>query len=136
MMNSGLSIRRNIPLYSNAHLTIIITPGFNLKAKHIIHAVGRVWKDGNHHEPQDLYGCYTKSLELCKENDLHSIGFPLISAGIFGYPRDKAWRKAIQACKDFIDKNPDYDIQIIFAVLDNDIKMLGEETLKELLQEQ
>ena len=68
---------------------------------------------------------------LAKENDLHSIGFPLISAGIFGYLVDKAWRKAIEACNDFIQDNPDYDIRIIFAVLDDRILAIGEETLKE-----
>ena len=110
----------------------VITPGFNLKAKYIIHAVGPVWKDGNHHEPQDLYGCYTGSLELCRENGLHSVGFPLISAGIFGYPKDKAWRIALQACKDFLDKNSDYNLKIIFAVLDDDILALGEKALQEI----
>ena len=107
----------------------VITPGFRLKAKYIIHAVGPVWHGGNDHEPQDLYGCYTKSLELTKEYDLHSIGFPLISAGIFGYPKDKAWEKAIQACSDFCSKNSDYQIDIVFAVLDDEIKELGEKIL-------
>ena len=61
----------------------VITPGFGLKARFIIHAVGPVWEDGSHREPQLLYGCYMRSLELAKENDIHSICFPLISAGIF-----------------------------------------------------
>ncbi len=73
---------------------------------------------------------------LAKENGLHSIGFPLISAGIFGYPVDKAWRKAIQACNDFIQNNPDYDIKIIFAVLDDKILAAGEELLKEIVVEE
>ena len=64
----------------------VITPGFALNAKYIVHAVGPVWHDGNHREPQDLYRCYRESLNRAKENDCHSIGFPLISAGIFGYP--------------------------------------------------
>ena len=61
---------------------------------------------------------------------MHSIGFPLISAGIFGYPVDKAWRKAIQACRDFLDNNPNYDMEIVFAVLDDKIKAIGDGTLK------
>ena len=96
----------------------MITPGFNLAAKYVIHAVGPRWTDGNHNEPELLYSAYKQSLILAKENGLHSIGFPLISAGIFGYPLDGAWRKAIQACNDFIKDNLDYDIKIIFAVLD------------------
>lgn len=109
----------------------VITPGFDLKAKYIIHAVGPVWSGGNNREPQLLYGAYYKSLELAVENGCHSIGFPLIYAGIFGYPKDKAWRKAIQACNDFFKKNPDADLKIIFAVLDDSILELGQQTLDE-----
>ena len=109
----------------------VITPGFDLKAKYIIHAVGPVWSGGNHREPQLLYGAYYKSLELAVENGCRSIGFPLISAGIFGYPKDKAWRKAIQACSDFFKKNPDADLKVIFAVLDDSILELGQQTLDE-----
>ena len=112
----------------------VITPGFNLAAKYVIHAVGPRWTDGNHNEPKLLYSAYKQSLILAKENGLHSIGFPLISAGIFGYPLDGAWRKAIQACNDFIENNSDYDIKIIFAVLDDKILAAGEETLKEIVK--
>ena len=62
----------------------VITPGYHLKAKYIIHAVGPRWKDGKHKEPEQLYGAYYRSLELAAENKCRSIGFPLISAGIFG----------------------------------------------------
>ena len=110
----------------------VTTPGFDLKAKYIIHAVGPVWNGGNSKEPQMLYGAYRRSLELAVENGCHSIGFPLISAGIFGYPKDKAWRKAIQACSDFFQKNPDADLQVIFAVLDDSILTLGRQTLEEI----
>ena len=113
----------------------VITPGFDLKAKYIIHAVGPVWSGGNNREPQLLYGAYRRSLELAVENGCHSIGFPLISAGIFGYPKDKAWRKAIQACSDFFRKNPDADLQVVFAVLDDNILALGQQTLKEIAPE-
>ena len=112
----------------------VITPGFNLAAKYVIHAVGQRWTDGNHNEPKLLYSAYKQSLILAKENGLHSIGFPLISAGIFGYPLDGAWRKAIQACNDFIENNSEYDIKIIFAVLDDKILAAGEETLKEIVK--
>lgn len=110
----------------------VITPGFKLPAKFIIHAVGPRWHGGDQNEPKLLYSAYKQSLLVAKENDCHSIGFPLISAGIFGYPVDQAWRKAIQACQDFIKDYPDYEIEIVFAVLDDGIKAIGERTLEDL----
>ena len=111
---------------------VAITPGFKLPAKYIIHAVGPRWTDGNHGEPMLLYGAYKNSLELAKENHIHSLGFPLISSGIFGYPKDGAWRQAIHACVDFMNENPDYEIHIIFAILDDRIIALGEKILAEI----
>ena len=113
----------------------VITPGFDLKSKYIIHAVGPVWRGGESNESQLLYGAYKRSLELAVENGCHSIAFPLISAGIFGYPKDKAWKKAIQACRDFFEKNPDTDLQVVFAVLDDGIKDIGKKTLDEMAPE-
>ena len=110
----------------------VITPGFQLPAKHVIHAVGPRWLDGDHGEPELLYSAYKQSLLLAKENGLHSIGFPLISAGIFGYPLEEAWERAIRACNDFIRAHADYEMEIIFAVLDDNILAVGERTRKEL----
>lgn len=113
----------------------VVTPGFKLKAKYVIHAVGPRWIDGEHDEPSQLYDAYKTSLELARENNIHSIGFPLISSGIFGYPKDGAWRKAIQANVDFIRKNPDYDIDVVFAILDDKIIALGEKILADIVKE-
>lgn len=113
----------------------VITPGFKMRNKYIIHAVGPQWIDGNHGEPSQLYDAYKNSLELAKSNNIHSIGFPLISAGIFRYPKDKAWRKAIRASVNFIMKNPDYDMKIEFAILDDSIISIGNETLKSIVEE-
>ena len=107
----------------------VITPGFDLKAKHIIHAVGPRWIDGEHQEPQHLYSAYEASLNLAKEHLCHSIGFPLISAGIFGYPLQDAWNIAVRACLDFIEQNKDYDLKIVFAVLDEHIMQEGQNQL-------
>lgn len=112
----------------------VITPGFKLPAKFIIHAVGPVWHGGEHNEPKLLYSAYKQSLILAKENGCHSIGFPLISAGIFGYPKVQAWYNAIQACYDFIKVNPDYQIEIIFAVLGDEMKVLGEKAISEVCE--
>lgn len=104
----------------------VITPGFKSKAKYIIHAVGPVYKDGKQNEAEQLYSAYESSLKLAMDNDIHSIVFPLISAGIYGYPKDKAWEVALSACNDFIKNNLGYDIEIIFAVLDSMIYKIGQ----------
>jgi O-acetyl-ADP-ribose deacetylase (regulator of RNase III) len=110
----------------------VITQGFNLAARYIIHAVGPRWNGGNSDEPTLLYSAYKQSLHLAQENGCHSIGFPLISAGIFGYPIELAWETAIQACVDFI-QNESYEIEIIFAVLDEKILEIGEKTINSIL---
>ncbi len=109
----------------------VITPGFNLKAKYIIHAVGPIWNDGKHNEPKLLYGAYYRSLELAVENKCRSIGFPLISAGVFGYPLRDAWNEAIKACRSFLDEHAGYSLDIIFAVLSDEILKVGNEVLLE-----
>ena len=94
----------------------VITSACNLKSvKYIVHAVGPIYRDGKHGEPEQLYNCYKRSLSLAKENRCRSIAFPLISSGIFGYPNDEAWRIALKACTDFIAENPDCDISIVFV---------------------
>lgn len=110
----------------------VITPGFNLSAKYIIHSVGPIWNGGNNDEAELLYNAYEQSLVLAKENECHSIGFPVISSGIYRYPKDEAWKIAITACNDFITDNSDYLIRIIFAVLSDESEELGEKTIKNL----
>ena len=108
----------------------VITPGFNLQSKYIIHAVGPIWNGGSSHEAELLYGAYEESLELAKKNGCTSIAFPLISSGIYGYPKDEAWEIAVKACMDFIENNNDYTIEITFAVLSKNSMELGEQTIK------
>ena len=109
-----------------------ITPGFDLPAKFVIHAVGPIWRGGNSNEAELLYGAYENSLNRAIENDCHSIAFPLISAGIYGYPKRQAWEVALRSCRDFINSHPDYEIDIIFAVIDDGILALGEEVKEKL----
>ncbi len=107
----------------------VITPGFNLSSKYIIHAVGPVWRGGDNREDELLYGAYEQSLNLAKENNCHSIAFPLISSGIYGYPKKQAWQIAVRACRDFIEAHTDYSINIIFAVLSDESRQMGEMTI-------
>jgi len=66
------------------------TAGYNLPAQHIFHTVGPVWQDGQRDEPALLANCYWKSLQLAEKLGLHSIAFPAISCGVFGYPLHQA----------------------------------------------
>jgi len=79
-----------------------ITRGHRLKARHVIHAVGPVWRDGRHGEPELLASCYRRSLELAVEHGLASIAFPCISTGIYGYPIELAAPVALTAVREFL----------------------------------
>lgn len=83
-----------------------ITRGYRLPAKHVIHAVGPVWHGGARGEAGLLRSCYVRSLELAQHHDLHSIAFPAISTGIFGYPVDAAAEIAIGAVIDTLPRTP------------------------------
>lgn len=98
----------------------VITSACDMKnAKYIVHAVGPIYSGGTNGEPEQLYSCYKESLKLAMDNYCRSIGFPLISSGIFGYPHDEAWKIALSACKDFINENPGY--HLFFIVLSQDL---------------
>lgn len=92
-----------------------ITKGYNLPAKHVIHTVGPVWHGGGKSEEALLVSCYNNSLRLAMENELKSIAFPLISAGVYGYPKEKAIEAAIDVIRGFIQE---YDIEVKLVVFD------------------
>ena len=83
----------------------VITHAGNLPCKFVIHAVGPVWKDGNHKEDELLYNAYHNSLVLASANNLKSIAFPNISTGIYGFPKERAAKNAIQAVKDYLSED-------------------------------
>jgi O-acetyl-ADP-ribose deacetylase len=74
-----------------------ITKGYRLPAKHVIHAVGPVWNDGNANEDRLLASCYTTALRLAADHRLTSIAFPAISTGVYAFPPDQAARVAVGA---------------------------------------
>lgn len=94
----------------------VITKGFKLPAKYVIHAVGPIYIDGKHGEEEQLYNAYTNALLCAKNNNLNSIAFPLISSGIYGYPKDKALNVATRAIGDFLLEN---DMNVTLVVYDN-----------------
>lgn len=82
-----------------------ITGGYNLKARHVIHTVGPVYRDGKHGEPELLASAYRRSLEVAREHHLQSVSFPAISTGVYGYPREDAAHIAFSTILDFLRTN-------------------------------
>ena len=72
------------------------TKGYKLPAKHVIHTVGPVWRDGQHDEDRLLASCYRNSLELAETLNIKSIAFPAISTGVYGFPKERAARIALK----------------------------------------
>lgn len=104
----------------------VITPGFALSAKHIVHTAGPVYRDGQHGEADLLRACYINSLTVAAENGCESITFPLISSGIFGYPKKNALQVATQAIQDYL---AEHDMDVYLAVFDKDAFTISEQLL-------
>jgi O-acetyl-ADP-ribose deacetylase (regulator of RNase III) len=83
--------------------TAVITRGYDLPARHVIHAVGPVWRGGTAGEDATLEGAYRRSLELAAEHALTSIAFPSISTGIYGFPLERATRIAHSTARDWLE---------------------------------
>jgi O-acetyl-ADP-ribose deacetylase len=79
------------------------TPGFNLPAKWVFHAVGPVWHGGDHNEDILLASCYRRCLELAREHQARSIAFPAISTGVYSFPSDRAARIAVETIRSHVD---------------------------------
>jgi len=91
-----------------------ITRGYRLPARYVIHTVGPVWRGGTEGEPQLLASCYRSSLQLAIDHDLHTIAFPAISCGVYGYPIEAATRIAIDETQRFVEAHPSIE-RVIFT---------------------
>ncbi|MEM7028673.1 MAG: O-acetyl-ADP-ribose deacetylase [Chloroflexota bacterium] len=87
-----------------------ITPGFDLKAKWVIHAVGPIYRGGDEGEPDLLTSAYCTSLQLASEHDAKSVAFPAISTGVYGYPMFKAADISLQTIIDYLNDNDDISL--------------------------
>lgn len=93
----------------------VLTSGYSLPASHIIHTVGPIWNGGITNEAKLLHNCYKNSLALALKSKCKSIAFPLISSGIYGYPREQALQIAITAISEFLLK---HDMMVYLVVYD------------------
>ena len=94
-----------------------ITRGYRLTASYVIHTVGPIYS-GSPDDAKLLYSCYYKSLELAKQNCLHSIAFPAISTGVYGYPKDEAAKVALRAIADWFNENENYGMTVVMSCFD------------------
>lgn len=99
-----------------------ITKGYRLPSKYVIHAVGPRWQDGKHGEEEKLASCYRVSLELAREHGCETVAFPLISSGIYGYPKDQAFKVAVDTIRAFLTEN---DMTVYLVILDRRAYQIG-----------
>ena len=92
-----------------------ITQGYKLPCKYVIHTVGPRWRGGSYGEREQLASCYRASLALAKEHGCETVAFPLISSGIYGYPKDQALKIAIDTINSFLQEN---DMTVYIVIFD------------------
>ena len=106
-----------------------ITGGYNLPAKYVIHTVGPIYRDGKRGEKALLESCYRESLALAKKYNCQTIAFPLISAGVYGYPKDQALRVAIDVVSEFLVEN---EMKVFIVIFDKASYKIGEKLFADI----
>ncbi len=106
-----------------------ITGAYNLPSKYVIHAVGPRWRGGKHGEREKLVSCYRTSLALAKEYGCETVAFPLISSGIYGYPKDQALKVAVDTISEFLLEN---DMTVYIVVFDRKAYQIGEKLFADI----
>ncbi|MBO5649392.1 MAG: O-acetyl-ADP-ribose deacetylase [Clostridia bacterium] len=108
-----------------------ITGGYNLPAKYVIHTVGPIYNDGKHGEKALLESCYRESLALAKEHNCETVAFPLISSGVYGYPKDQALKVAIDVISDFLLEN---EMTVYIVIFDKDTYQISEKLFSDIAE--
>ena len=106
-----------------------ITKAYKLPCKYVIHAVGPRYEDGNHNEEKLLRSCYSTSLNLAKENKCETVAFPLISSGIYGYPKAEALKVAIDEISEFLLSN---DMTVYIVIFDKNAYKISEKLFADI----
>ena len=108
-----------------------ITGGYNLPAKYVIHTVGSIYEDGKHGEKDLLESCYRESLALAKEHNCETVAFPLISSGVYGYPKDQALKVAIDVISDFLLEN---EMKVYIVIFDKAAYKISEKLFSDIAE--
>lgn len=109
----------------------VITKGYDLPARYIIHTAGPIWRGGGFRERELLRKCYISSMTLAIENSCTSIAFPLISSGIYGYPKDQALQVAISSISEFLT---DHEMLVYIVVYDSKTFIISEKLFSAIEQ--
>lgn len=109
-----------------------ITKGHRMPCKHIIHTVGPKWKGGNNGEDELLRSCYRESIRLAVEHECKSIAFPLISAGVYGYPKEKALSVAVDTLG---ISAQEHDLDVTIVLFDQENIDIAKQLFSELFIE-
>lgn len=108
-----------------------LTRGYRLLAKFVIHTVGPVWQGGGYGERQKLESCYRESMILALQHGCETVAFPLISAGVYGYPKDQAIRVAVNTIREFLLKN---ELTVYLVIFDQGAFELGRQRFPGIAQ--
>ncbi len=108
-----------------------ITKGYDLPAEYVIHTVGPIYEDGNQGEKALLESCYRESLSLAKARKCKSVAFPLISSGVYGYPKDKALKVAVDVIGEFLLEN---DMIVYIVIFDKASYKIGEKLFSDIAE--
>ena len=101
-----------------------LTRGYRLPATYVIHTVGPIWRDGRHRERELLTACYRNSLHAAQEQGCTTVAFPLISAGVYGYPKDQALQVAVETVEDFLRT---HNLAVTLVLLDREAWVMARE---------
>ena len=108
-----------------------ITGGYNLPAKYVIHTVGPIYEDGKHGEKALLESCYRESLALAKKYNCETVAFPLVSSGVYGYPKDQALKVAIDVISDFLLEN---EMKVYIVIFDKAAYKISEKLFSDIAE--
>lgn len=108
-----------------------ITGGYNLPAKYVIHTVGPIYNDGKHGEKALLESCYRESLVLARKYNCETVAFPLISSGVYGYPKDQALKVAVDVIGDFLLEN---DMTVYIVIFDKASYKISEKLFSDIAE--
>lgn len=108
-----------------------ITGGYNLPCKYVIHTVGPIWNGGGYGEREQLISCYRRSLTLAKEHGCETVAFPLISSGVYGYPKAAALMVAVDTITEFLLEN---DMTVYIVVFDKSAYQIGNKLFSDIAE--